>query len=121
MHIKHKAGEKMFVDYAVKKLYITSKETGEKTEVEVFVSTLGASLLTYVTAQKSQKKADWISSNEKALRYFGGATKAIVPDCLKTGVTDANRFDSEINVEYQDFADHYNAVIFWRGPCRAKR
>ena len=120
MHIEHKAGEKMFVDYAGKKLYITSKETGEKTPVEVFIAVLGASLLTYVTATESQKKIDWISSNEKALRYFGGVPKAIVPDCLKTGINDAHRFDPEINAEYHDFADHYNTVILPARPAAPK-
>ena len=120
MHINHKVGDKMFVDYAGKHLYITSKETGEKTAVEVFVGVLGGSLLTYVTATESQKKADWIKGNEGALRYIGGVPKAIVPDCLKTGVTDANRYDPEINAEYQDFADHYNTVILPARPASPK-
>jgi transposase len=120
MHINHKVGDKMFVDYAGKHLYITSKETGEKTPAEIFVGVLGGSLLTYVTATESQKKADWIKGNEGALRYIRGVPNAIVPDCLKSGVTDANRYDPEINAEYQDFADHYNTVILPARPASPK-
>ena len=53
MHMIHKAGEKMFVDYAGKKLQIIDTATGEIKSVEVFVAVLGASQLTYVEAVES--------------------------------------------------------------------
>ncbi len=43
MHMNHKAGDKMFVDYAGKKLSVVEKDTGEVSEVEFFVAVLGAS------------------------------------------------------------------------------
>jgi transposase len=66
MHIDHKAGDKMFVDYAGNKLSIVDRKTGEVRPVEVFVAILGASQLTYVEASLSQKLEDWIRSNENA-------------------------------------------------------
>ncbi len=62
MHMEHKAGDKMFVDYTGKKLHIIDKETGEEHEVEVFVSILGASGMTFVEATMSQKKEDFLDS-----------------------------------------------------------
>ena len=44
MHIEHIAGDKMYVDYAGEKLHLVNKDTGEITDVEVFISVLGASL-----------------------------------------------------------------------------
>ena len=44
MHIDHKVGDKMFVDFTGKKLHIVDKKTGELKEVETFVAILGASL-----------------------------------------------------------------------------
>ena len=50
MHIDHKAGEKLFVDYAGDKLAIVDPESGAAQPVETFVAILGASELTYVEA-----------------------------------------------------------------------
>ncbi|MEO8087796.1 MAG: helix-turn-helix domain-containing protein, partial [Bacteroidota bacterium] len=41
MHIEHKAGDKMFIDFAGEKMHYWSVETGEKIEVEVFAAILG--------------------------------------------------------------------------------
>ena len=43
MNIEHKAGDKVFVDFAGEKLQIVDRKTGEIKEVEVFVAILGAS------------------------------------------------------------------------------
>ncbi len=80
MHIEHKAGEKMYVDYAGEKLKVLDPETLDITEVEVFVAILGASQLTYVEASYTQQKEDFINSCENALHYFGGVPNAIVTE-----------------------------------------
>lgn len=46
MHIDHKAGDKIYVDYAREKLYFVNPQTGEIIYVEVFLAILGASQLT---------------------------------------------------------------------------
>lgn len=117
MHIEHKAGDKMYVDFSGKKLYVTDRITGEKIPAEVFIAVLGASQLTYVEAAQNQKKENFIRCNENAFLYFGGATKAIVPDCLKSAVTKADKYEPDINPEYLDFARHYNTTIL---PARPK-
>lgn len=120
MHMEHKAGEKLFVDFAGKKLAVTDKKSGKITEVEVYVAVLGSSGLTYVEAVESQKKHDWIMVNEHTLRYIGGVPLAIVPDCLKSGVTKANRYEPDINFEYSDFAHHYGTTILPARPASPK-
>lgn len=117
MHIEHKAGEKLFVDFAGKKPRIYNRKTGASREVEVLVATLGASQYTYVEAVESQKKEDWIKANDNALWFFGGVTGAIVPDCLKTAVDKADKYEPDINPEYADFARHYNTVILPARPA----
>ncbi len=117
MPIEHKAGDKMFVDFTGKHLSIVDAKTGKVKEVEVFVAILGASQLTYVEASMSQKKEDWIRLNQNALLYFGGVPHAIVPDCLKSAVTRANKYEPDINPEYMDFACHYDTTIL---PARPK-
>jgi transposase len=80
MHMDHKAGDKLYIDYAGEKLHIVDLETGEQRSVEVFVAILGCSQLTYVEASYTQQKEDLIASCERALHYIGG-----VPNALGTG------------------------------------
>jgi len=54
--LTHKAGDKVYIDYTGKKLYVTDKQTGEITEVEVFVAILPASQYTYVEAKPKPKE-----------------------------------------------------------------
>jgi transposase len=118
MHIDHKAGDKMFVDYTGAKLSIYDPKTGVKEECEVFVAILGCSQLTYAEATPSQRSEEWIRSNERALSYFGGVPAAIVPDNLKSGVTHASRYEPGINPLFDDFAQHYKTVIL---PARVAK
>lgn len=118
MLIHHKAGDKMYVDYAGAKLQIICPETGEEIDMEVFVAILGASQLTYVQAIESQQKADFIQCCENALHYYGGVTEAIVPDNLKAAVIKSNKYEPTINETFADFAEHYETTIL---PARAYR
>ena len=111
MHIEHIAGDKMYIDYAGEKLHLVNKDTGEITEVEVFVSVLGASQLTYVEATLSQCKEDFISCCEHALAYYGGVPMAIVPDNLKSAVTKSDRYEPTLNQAFENFASHYSTTI----------
>jgi len=118
MHMDHKVGDKLYVDYAGEKLSFTDKETGEVIPVEVFVAILGASQLTYVEAVMSQQKEDFIAACENTLHYIGGVPDAIVPDNLKAAVTKSSRYEPTLNETFEDFADHYGTTIL---PARAYR
>lgn len=118
MHLEHKFGDKLYVDFAGEKLSFTDKETGEIILVEVFVAILGASQLTYVEAVSSQQKEDFISACENTLHYIGGVPGAIVPDNLKAAVTKSNRYEPKLNETFADFADHYGTTVL---PARAYR
>ena len=111
MHIEHVAGDKMYIDYAGEKLHIVNKDTGEITDVEVFLSVLGASQLTYVESTLSQCKEDFISGCEHALGYYGGVPMAIVPDNLKSAVTKSDRYEPTLNQAFENFALHYSTTI----------
>lgn len=50
-HLEHKAGDRMYVDFAGDHLHIIDRETGERVPVEVFVAILPCSQLTYVEIQ----------------------------------------------------------------------
>ena len=80
MRKEHKAGDKLYIDFAGEKLSIIEQETGVVKPVEVFVAILGASQLTYVQAVMTQQKEDFIPACEDALHFYGGVPSAIVPD-----------------------------------------
>jgi transposase len=120
MHIEHKAGEKMYVDYAGEKLQIKDPEILDSIEVEVFVAILGASQLTYVEASYSQQKEDFITSCENALHYFGGVPNAIVTDNLKSAVIKSNRYEPTLNEAFRDFVSHYSMAALPAAPYKPK-
>src|SRR5436190_2020131 len=51
---EHRAGEKLFVDYAGDKVPIVDSKTGTITEASIFVAVLGASSYTYADASWTQ-------------------------------------------------------------------
>ena len=118
MHIDHKAGEKLFVDYAGDRLAIVDPAGGKQQPVETFVAILGASELTYVEASATQQSDDWTRSNERALRYFGGSTQVIIPDNLRSAVSRSDPYEPGINATFDAFAAHYGVVIM---PARVRQ
>jgi transposase len=118
MHMEHKAGDKMYIDFAGEKLSITDNQTGEVQPVEVFIAILGCSQLTYVEAVSTQRRQDFIGACENAMQYFGGVPAAIVPDNLKSAVTKSNKYEPTINEAFADFAEHYGTAVL---PARVYR
>lgn len=120
MHFEHKAGDKVFIDYAGKHLYYTDTETGELQPAEVFIAVLGCSQYTYVEASLSQKKEDFIDSCRRMLEYFGGVPKAIVPDNLKSAVKKGSKYAPILNETFEHFGEHYGTTILPTRPRQPK-
>lgn len=118
MRQEHRAGEKLFVDFAGMTLPIVDPETGEVWQAQLFVAVLGASNYTYAEALASQALPDWISGHVHALEAFGGCPRLIVPDNLRSGVTQAHRYEPELNRTYEEMAGHYGAAVI---PARARK
>ena len=111
MRQNHKAGEKLFVDYAGQQVGIINRLTGEVRPAEIFVSVLGASSYTYAEATWTQTLSDWISSHIRAFNFFQGCPLLVIPDNLKSAVNKAHRYDPDINATYQNMAVHYSVAI----------
>jgi transposase len=107
----HKAGEKMFVDYAGQTVPVIDRQTGQAREAQVFVGVLGASNYTY-------SEATWIGSHVRAFEYFGGVPQMVVPDNLKAGVSRACRYEPDINPTYHEMSVHYGTVVI---PARVRK
>lgn len=118
MVLEHKAGDKLMVDYAGKKLFLTDPETGEHIAVEFFVGILPSSGLTYARACYSQKSEDFLGCLSHCLEAIGGVPQAIVTDNLKPAVNKASKYDPELNKSMYDFAEHYQTTVL---PTRARK
>jgi len=113
---EHRAGEKVFVDYAGQTVPVVDQATGEIREAQVFVGVLGASNFTFVEATWTQKLPDWIGSHVRMFTHFGGVAAAIIPDNLKSGVTKSCFYDPDVNPTYQDLAVHYGTSVLPARP-----
>ena len=118
MHQEHRAGEKMFTDFSGKKPAWVDPRTGEIHTAELFVAVLGASNYTYAEAVATQKVEHWIAAHTRAVEFFAGVTKLVVPDQLKSGVTRACAYEPGIQRTYQEWAHHYGTLIL---PARPRR
>ena len=112
----HRAGEKLFVDYAGHTPHYVNPETGEVVAVELFVAVLGASNYVYAEATRSQQSADWIASHVRAFEFLGGVPAAVVPDQLKSGVSVACRYEPGVQRTYEELAAHYGTVVLPARP-----
>ena len=63
----HRAGERMFVDFAGSTVGVVDGASGEERQAEIFVAVLGASSFTYACAVWSQALPDWIGCHVGAL------------------------------------------------------
>jgi transposase len=120
MRQTHRAGEKMFVDYAGPTVSIIDASTGEILKAQVFVAVLGASNYTYAEATFTQQLPDWISSHVRAFEFFGGVPQLVIPDNLKSGVTKACRYEPLINRTYQEMLAHYGTAALPARPYKPR-
>ena len=118
MRQDHRAGEKLFVDYACQTMPVVDRDTGEVHEAQIFVAVLGASNYTYAEATWTQGLPDWIGSHRRAFAFLGGVPELVVPDNLRTGVSKAHRYEPDTNPTYQDMATHYGVAVL---PTRVRR
>jgi transposase len=118
MRQTHRAGEKLFVDYAGHTLPVIDPRTGEIRSAQIFVAVLGASNYTYAEATWSQSLPDWIGSHQRSFTFFGGLPELVVPDNLLSGVTKAHRYEPDLNPTYLEMATHYGVAIV---PARVRK
>ena len=118
MRQEHRAGEKLFVDYAGQTVEVVDRRTGEIRAAQIFVAVLGASSYTYAEATWTQQLPDWIGSHVRAFAFFGGVPELAVPDNLRSGVSKAHRYAPDLNPTYMDLASHYGVAVL---PARVRK
>ena len=117
MHLDHKPGEIMQVDWAGDTASVIDTDTGEGIPVYVFVAVLPYSGYAYVEGFFSMDQECWTNAHVNAFKYFGGVAKIIQCDNLKTGVDKNSKNEIKLNSAYSELAEHYNTAIL---PCRVR-
>jgi transposase len=116
MMLDHKPADRLYIDFAGKKLSWYDPQTGEEKKEEVLVGCLGYSQTAVVVAVESQRTEHFVDGLRQILEHLGGCTHAIVPDNLKAAVIKSDRYEPELNRILEDFANHYGTTIV---PARA--
>ena len=114
----HRAGEKLFIDYAGPTLPVVDPATGEVRRAHIFVAALGASNYTYACATPGETQVDWLTSLGQALTYFGGVPEMVVPDNPRALVAQPDRYEPGLNRATLECARHYQTVIL---PARPRK
>ena len=121
MRQAHRAGERLFVDYAGDTVpVIVDRLTGETRGAQIFVAVLGASNFFYAEASWTQALGDWIESHNRALAAIGGVPALLVPDNTKVAVIKACLYDPVINRTYADMAAHYGTAVLPARPYKPR-
>lgn len=118
MYIKHKPGEQLEVDWAGQTATIIDTDTGGEIKAYIFVAVLSCSQYAYVEAFLSQNQENWISAHVNAYNFFGGSTRILIPDNLKTGVDKTSWYTPVINKTYHEMAEHYDTAVI---PARVRK
>ncbi|MFC1734158.1 IS21 family transposase [candidate division KSB1 bacterium] len=118
MVLSHKPAEKLFIDFAGKKMSYINKSTGEIIQCPVFVACLPYSDYCFAMAVRSQCIEDFIFALKSCLEFLGGVPEIIVSDNLKSAVVKANNYEPDINRALEDFCNHYKTVAV---PTRVKK
>ena len=118
MRQQHRAGEKLFIDYAGPTLPIINAATGEITRAHIFVAALGASNYTYACATPGETQVDWLTSLGQALSYFGGVPEMVVPDNPRALIAHPDRYEPGLNRAALECARHYGTVML---PARPRK
>jgi transposase len=120
MHIEHKPGDRMEVDWAGDTAAIQDFLTGKPIPIYVFLAVLPCSGYTYAEGFLSRDQAAWISAHVHAFEFFGGVARITAPDNLKTGVAKADWYSPVINTVYHEMAEYYGTVIVPTGIRKPK-
>jgi transposase len=120
MRQTHRAGEKLFIDYAGPTVPIVNPVTGEVRDAQIFVAVLGASNYTYAEATWTQGLADWIGSHTRAFTFFGGVPELVVPDNLLSAVSKACRYEPLLNTSYYQMLAHYGTAALPARPYKPR-
>ena len=107
----------MQVDWAGNTIPVYDSVTGDVTKAYVFIAVLPCSCFAYAEACGDMRTENWLLCHIHAYNYFGGVTRLLIPDNLKTGVTANTRYETVLNRSYLELSEHYGTAVV---PARVR-
>lgn len=104
-------GERVEVDWAGDVVEWLDPQSGKINKAYIFVGCLGYSQLIFAKAYSSMKEIDFLSAHEAMFNFYGGTPEVICPDNTKTAVIKSNKYDPDLNEEYNCFTKHYGVTV----------
>lgn len=114
----HRAGEKLFSDFAGSTLNVTNPRTGEVRTAHVFVAALGASGYTYAEAFWTENSESWCIGHANTFLFLGGSTRIIVPDNPRSVVNKPCPYEPDIHADFQFMASSFGCAVI---PARVRK
>jgi len=106
---EHKAGEKLFVDWAGDTIPIYDPRGGPINR-RIYSSQCWSKFVHLRRGYGGRAVGSWIGAHVRAFEFFQGTPKLVVPDNTKTGVTKACRYDPDP----PDISGDGDALWHWR-------
>lgn len=116
----YQPGQKMLIDFAGDRLSYIDTDTGEEVFVQTYVAILPFSGVTFITCVRSQGIEQFLMATVKAIGFFGGVPKILVPDNLKSAVKKTDRYEPDLTDGLNDLANHYLCVAQPARACKPK-
>ena len=110
MRHQHRAGDKLFIDYAGQTIPIYPRGA-VSWRAELFVAVLGASNYTSPRPPPPSSLSAGSARTCAVSRVLGAVPALLVPDNLRCGVTRSHRYEPLLNRTYQEMAAHYGTAI----------
>ena len=119
MHLNRKPGEQVEVDWAGDPAHIIDPDTGEVTDVWLFVGVMSYSQYAYVEGFLNETTPSWIAAHVHMFQFFGGVPKILAPDNCSTAVRHDKGWGEQILTEsYRELAEHYGLAVI---PARVRK
>lgn len=103
-------GNQIQIDYC-KVGYLFDPLQKKRRTVYAFIATLGHSRHKFVQFVFSQDQKSFTESHVRMFNFFGGVTRTIRIDNLKSGVIRPDLYDPQLNRTYREMAEYYGVFI----------
>ncbi|GEM_PF-3349586 len=120
MHLEHKPGEKLEIDFAGGKMCYINEETGELVQCPVLVAVLPFSGYTYIQALADATLKNLLPALGACMEYFQGVPQCVLTDNMKQMVTRTSRYEPTFTDLAQQWSVHYNTTLMATRPAKPK-
>ena len=120
MHLTHRAGEYLQVDFAGKQLHYVDIQTAEIISCPVLVCALPYSGYTYVEALQSARQTFMFSALNRCLEYIGGVPRNVLSDNMKQYIGKNDRYEYTFQALADQWSVHYNTNLEATRPRKPK-